>query len=325
MVRAEQDRLHPRRRREGVDPARNARSSPAARRSPTASCCWPPARRRLPPIPGLKDVSFHVLRTLDDATRLNAGLPQTKQAVVLGAGLVGMHAAENLAKAGAQVTVVEMAARHRRLFRCRRPPPSSKPPSPTRRIHPHRQQKSVAARRPRLPPRVTITGKRRHAGRRPAAGGDRRAPNTDFLAGSGVAVERAASWSTTHATSVPDGIGPPATCAQAKSFYSEAKVINGILPDAAEQGGSPAWPWPATRHQALPRRRAAQYLHLLRPAGGFRRQPGGGRRGGAFRGSRAKRYLKIVMQEGRLTGIFGINVNSSMPGVMRRSSCAAST
>jgi phenylglyoxylate dehydrogenase epsilon subunit len=38
-------------------------------------------------------------------------LPNTKQAVVLGAGLVGMHAAENLAKAGAQVTVVEMQPR----------------------------------------------------------------------------------------------------------------------------------------------------------------------------------------------------------------------
>jgi thioredoxin reductase len=63
----------------------------------------------IPPIPGLDQVSYHVLRTLDDATKLNAAIRNSKQAVVLGAGLVGMHAAENLVKAGASVTIVEMA------------------------------------------------------------------------------------------------------------------------------------------------------------------------------------------------------------------------
>ena len=63
----------------------------------------------IPPIPGLDQVAYHVLRTLDDATKLNAAIRNSKQAVVLGAGLVGMHAAENLVKAGASVTIVEMA------------------------------------------------------------------------------------------------------------------------------------------------------------------------------------------------------------------------
>ena len=45
----------------------------------------------LPPIPGLKDVKFHVLRSLDDAIGLHQALPQTKQAVVLGAGHVIEH------------------------------------------------------------------------------------------------------------------------------------------------------------------------------------------------------------------------------------------
>ena len=63
----------------------------------------------IPPIPGIDQVSYHVLRTLDDATRLNAAMKASKQAVVMGAGLVGMHAAENLVKAGAKVTIVEMA------------------------------------------------------------------------------------------------------------------------------------------------------------------------------------------------------------------------
>ncbi|HNC65422.1 MAG TPA: NAD(P)/FAD-dependent oxidoreductase, partial [Thauera aminoaromatica] len=63
----------------------------------------------VPPIPGIERVDYHVLRTLDDATRLRAAMAASKNAVVLGAGLVGMHAAENLVKAGASVTIVEMS------------------------------------------------------------------------------------------------------------------------------------------------------------------------------------------------------------------------
>jgi len=63
----------------------------------------------VPPIPGIEHVDYHVLRTLDDATRLRAAMAASKNAVVLGAGLVGMHAAENLVKAGASVTIVEMS------------------------------------------------------------------------------------------------------------------------------------------------------------------------------------------------------------------------
>lgn len=62
----------------------------------------------IPPIPGLQDTSYHVLRTMDDAVNLNAALSEAKTAVVLGGGLIGMHAAENLIKAGIQVTIVEM-------------------------------------------------------------------------------------------------------------------------------------------------------------------------------------------------------------------------
>jgi len=64
----------------------------------------------IPPLPGLPRVKYHVLRTLDDALRLRDALGSARQAVVLGAGLVGLHAAENLAKAGIAVSVVEMQA-----------------------------------------------------------------------------------------------------------------------------------------------------------------------------------------------------------------------
>ena len=62
----------------------------------------------LPAIPGLAGLKFHVLRTLADAVALRQALPRIKRAVVLGGGLIGMHAAENLAKGGVEVSVVEM-------------------------------------------------------------------------------------------------------------------------------------------------------------------------------------------------------------------------
>lgn len=61
----------------------------------------------LPPIVGLDTVRFHRLRTLDDSLALREAIGTARRAVVLGAGLIGMHAAENLAAAGIAVTVIE--------------------------------------------------------------------------------------------------------------------------------------------------------------------------------------------------------------------------
>ena len=54
----------------------------------------------MPPVRGLADVAFHVLRSLDDAIALRGAISEARSAIVLGAGLIGMHAAENMAKAG---------------------------------------------------------------------------------------------------------------------------------------------------------------------------------------------------------------------------------
>ena len=61
----------------------------------------------IPPIPGLKNAPFHVLRTLEHANQLRQAAQTATSAVILGAGLIGMHAAESLAKAGLRVSVVE--------------------------------------------------------------------------------------------------------------------------------------------------------------------------------------------------------------------------
>jgi phenylglyoxylate dehydrogenase epsilon subunit len=62
----------------------------------------------VPDIQGLADCPYLGLRTLADAVALKEKAGQASSAVILGAGLIGLHAAENLARAGLQVTVVEM-------------------------------------------------------------------------------------------------------------------------------------------------------------------------------------------------------------------------
>ena len=61
----------------------------------------------VPPVEGITKIRFHHLRTLDDSLALRAALGTARRAVVLGAGLIGMHAAENFAKAGVAVTIIE--------------------------------------------------------------------------------------------------------------------------------------------------------------------------------------------------------------------------
>ncbi len=69
------------------------------------------ARPQVPKIEGLSDCPFRVLRTLSDAMSLKRGMESARSAIILGAGLIGMHAAESLVEAGLQVTVVEMVNR----------------------------------------------------------------------------------------------------------------------------------------------------------------------------------------------------------------------
>ena len=60
----------------------------------------------IPPFPGIDTVSYQVVRTLDDALKLRESIESAKSAVVIGAGLIAMHTAENLAQAGLAVTMV---------------------------------------------------------------------------------------------------------------------------------------------------------------------------------------------------------------------------
>ena len=64
------------------------------------------ANAAVPPFPGVEEVSYNVVRTLEDAKNLRDKIENSTSAIVLGAGLIAMHSAENLAQAGLKVTVV---------------------------------------------------------------------------------------------------------------------------------------------------------------------------------------------------------------------------
>ena len=66
------------------------------------------ASATLPPIPGLAESKAFSIRTLADADAIRYQAKAAKTAIILGAGYVGMHAAENLANAGLSVIVVEL-------------------------------------------------------------------------------------------------------------------------------------------------------------------------------------------------------------------------
>lgn len=71
----------------------------------------PGARAIRPPLPGIDLPGVFVLRTIPDSRRIRKWLQEkdAKRAVVVGGGFIGLEMAENLARRGLAVTVVELA------------------------------------------------------------------------------------------------------------------------------------------------------------------------------------------------------------------------
>lgn len=188
------------------------------------------ARPLLPPVPGLRETPHHVLRSMDDALGLRQAIGQVKSAVVLGAGLVGMHAAENLLKAGVAVTVVEMQPRVLAGYFDE---------EASDRIAAAFTAKGAVlklgcAAAAAEPGRVTLRdGTIITADLLLVAAGV--APELGYLQGSGVATERGILVDARMRSSAAD-IWAAGDVAQGPDFYSEARVLNGILPNAMEQG-----------------------------------------------------------------------------------------
>ncbi len=62
-----------------------------------------------PPVPGIDLPQVYTLRDLRDADRMSQAVALAKQAVVIGAGFIGLEMTENLVRRGIETTVVELA------------------------------------------------------------------------------------------------------------------------------------------------------------------------------------------------------------------------
>jgi len=273
----------------------------------------------LPEISGLNDVRFHVLRTMADAVALRQALPKTRRALVLGGGLIGMHAAENLSKGGVEVTVVEM--------------------------QPHVLSGYFDADASAIIEKVfaakgvtLITGNRVAAVAAAGAGcratlADGRgvdadlllvaagvSPVMDFLDGSGIETDRGVlvdDWMHTSA----ENVWAAGDVAQARGFFESGKVLMGILPDAVGQGriagmamagDSGAKPYKG----GVPLNTYAFFGQQAVSVGVQEATLGAaGLEVKKEVDAEHARYLKIVLKDERLAGIFGINAAFD-PGIM---------
>lgn len=192
------------------------------------------ARPLLPPVPGLKDVPHHVLRSMDDAVGLRQAIGGARSAVVLGAGLVGMHAAENLLKAGLAVTVVEMQPRVLAGYFDAEASGRIAEAFTAKGAALKLGQAAVSVERAGQGARVALTdGSAITADLLLVAAGV--APELGYLAGSSVATERGVLVDARMRSSA-DAIWAAGDVAQGPDFYSAGRVLNGILPSAMEQG-----------------------------------------------------------------------------------------
>ena len=193
-----------------------------------------PAR---PPISGLRDVPHHVLRTMQDAVELREAMQRAKSAIVLGAGLIGMHAAENMSKARIEVSVVEMQPHALSGYF---------EPRASTIIERTFNRNGIRMLMGRTLERVERQGKGEADGcRATLSDGTIIAadlllvctgvkPNIDFLAGSGIETDAGILVDDRMRTSAPN-VWAAGDVAQARGFWGY-KVLNGILPNAVEQG-----------------------------------------------------------------------------------------
>ena len=195
------------------------------------------ARAIVPPIAGLSDVPFQVLRTLDDAIALREAREQVRSAVVLGAGLIGMHAAENLAKAGVAVTVIERESRVLAGYFDQTASDLIADAFTNNGVDMRLGHTVTTAGHQSDPDCLVVSldnGEEMCTDLLLVAAGV--TPEINFLAGSGILTDQGILVDDTMRTNV-ENVWAAGDVAQARNFYDpKRKVINGILPNAVEQG-----------------------------------------------------------------------------------------
>jgi phenylglyoxylate dehydrogenase epsilon subunit len=187
----------------------------------------------LPPVPGLSEVSYQVLRSMQDAVALRDAMQRAKSAIVLGAGLIGMHAAENMAKAGIAVCVVEMQPHALSGYFEPRASAIIERTFARNGIRMMMERTLARVERQGEGCRATLNdGTTLAADLLLVCTGVK--PNIDFLAGSGIETDIGILVDDRMRTSAPN-VWAAGDAAQARGFWG-GKVVNGILPNAVEQG-----------------------------------------------------------------------------------------
>lgn len=258
----------------------------------------------LPKAAGLADVPYHVLRSLDDAVGLRRAMQRAKSALVLGAGLIGMHAAENMAKAGIAVTVIELQPHA--LSTYFEPKASA--------IIEH----TFAGNGVRMLMGRTLASVERRGDGIAAVLDDSSTlaadlllvctgvkPNIGFLKGSGIDTDAGILVDDRMHTNCAN-VWAGGDVAQARGFWGD-KVVNGILPNAVEQGRIAGLDMAEDRGVqpflgAVPLNTYSffgqQAISVGRSGG-----PGSEVAEGGGEGS----YRHVVLKDGRLVGIATIN------------------
>jgi phenylglyoxylate dehydrogenase epsilon subunit len=192
----------------------------------------------MPQVENLQNTPFLALRTMADALKHLDVLPKAKTCIVMGTGLVGMHAAENFVQRGLQVHVVRARAKKNpRIL------PNYFDEECARIIQDVFESHGVRFHLTNHAVRVTHqkgeTAVTLHDGQQLGANillvctGMR--PRTAFLTNGDVKVDEGILVDARMKTSV-DNIWAAGDVARGDDFFSSAKVLNAILPDAVLQG-----------------------------------------------------------------------------------------
>lgn len=188
----------------------------------------------IPPIPGLDKTTFHVLRTMKDALNLRDTAQSAKTAVVLGAGLIGMHGAENLQHAGLSVTIVEMADQVLPGYFDEKAAKVIEDAFNSNGVTMRMGSRVVEVQSSGQSPKVILeNGEAIEADLLLVATGVK--PDLTYLSETKIECDTGVIVDDQMRTSNED-IWAAGDVAQAKDFYGDQKIMTGILPDAIDQG-----------------------------------------------------------------------------------------
>jgi phenylglyoxylate dehydrogenase epsilon subunit len=191
-------------------------------------------RPLVPGIPGLKEKNPLSLRTLTDAEKLRQEAKKVSKAIVLGAGLIGMQAAQALGEVGLSVEVVEVMDQILPGYFDRKVAGIIRKSYESHRVTFHTSTHVEEVDKVKGNYLLGLReGKPLTAPLLFVAAGVR--PNIDLLEGSGIKMDRGILVDKTMATNIPN-IYAAGDVAQADDFWGIGKTNRPILLNAADQG-----------------------------------------------------------------------------------------